>query len=84
MKVYTTGQFGWLIKKPAGTILRWIKEGKLPHCRIGKFWFVVLTDEEAREYAERYGVRWEDMEKYALSDEELKRREGVIDEKVGK
>jgi hypothetical protein len=75
MRIFTTGQFGWLLKKPAGTILRWIKEGKLPHLRIGKFWFVSLTEEELSEIAKCYGVKWEDIEKVSLKLGTLKEEE---------
>jgi len=45
-KLYTTEQAGKYLIVPTGTVLRWIKEGKLPAFKLGNNWRI---SEEALE-----------------------------------
>jgi CRISPR/Cas system-associated exonuclease Cas4 (RecB family) len=51
--------------------LGWIRQGRIPSFKLGGIWYIAFSDEEAKDIAERYGIRWEDMERASCRLEEF-------------
>jgi excisionase family DNA binding protein len=83
MKLFTTGKLAMLLKVHPSKIYRMMRRGELPSYRPEgwNYWLIPLTDEEVKELVERFKARMEDVGKYAMSDEEFRRKE---EEKIGK
>ncbi|MEM3555013.1 MAG: hypothetical protein QXP36_12300 [Conexivisphaerales archaeon] len=66
-KYFTTGGFARLVRKHPATILRMVKKGKLGGLRMGRFFMVVLSEEEIR----KLGLSPDEVEKEEIKFEEV-------------
>jgi excisionase family DNA binding protein len=75
MKIFTTGKLALLLNVHPSKIYRMMRKGELPSLRPAgwNYFFIPLTDEEVKELVKRFGGKIEDIDKYAMSDEVLRR-----------